>query len=172
MTQPRHASQTTVSMEQSKTDIEQTLRRHGADQFLHGWEEGQAIIGFRLSSYAFRMLIPMPRREEFDHKIRKNGRRKMRPAGDARRAWEQAERQAWRTLLLVIRAKLEAVEAGITTLEQEFLASMVMPGNLTVGETLLPNLQETLQTGRVPGIMPGMLPGEDAIPIPPPEAGE
>ena len=29
---------------------------------------------------------------------------------------EQAERQAWRGLVMVLKAKLEAVEAGITTI--------------------------------------------------------
>ena len=37
-------------------------------------------------------------------------------------AQEQAERQAWWAPVLVLKAKLEAVEAGLTTLEQEFLA--------------------------------------------------
>ena len=37
---------------------------------------------------------------------------------------EQAERQAWRVLVMVLKAKLEAVEAGITTitlLQRRFL---------------------------------------------------
>ena len=61
---------------------------------------------------------------------------------------------------LVLKAKLEA---GITTLKQEFLADMVLPGDVTVSEALLPNLQETLRTGR----MPGVLPRGGAIPLPP-----
>ena len=70
---------------------------------------------------------------------------------------------AGRPLVLVIRAKLEAVEAGITTIEQEFLADMVMPGDVTVGEALLPRLDDALNTGR----MPDLLPGGGAIPLPP-----
>ena len=42
-------------------------------------------------------------------------------------AWEQVCRQRWRALLLIIRAKLEAVASGITTLENEFLANIVLP---------------------------------------------
>jgi hypothetical protein len=38
---------------------------------------------------------------------------------------EAATRQRWRALVLVIKAKLEAVEAGISTLESEFLANIV-----------------------------------------------
>ena len=36
--------------------------------------------------------------------------------------------RAGRGLVLVLKANLEAVEAGITTIEQEFLADMVLPG--------------------------------------------
>ena len=35
---------------------------------------------------------------------------------------------------LVIKAKLEAVEAGVTTFEQEFLANMVLPDKTTVSD--------------------------------------
>ena len=44
--------------------------------------------------------------------------------------------------MLVLKAKLEDVEAGLTTLEQEFLAGMmVLPGDTMVSEALLPRLE-------------------------------
>ena len=43
MTQ-RYASRTTVTVERSKAEVEHILRRYGADQFLHGWEPGRAIL--------------------------------------------------------------------------------------------------------------------------------
>ena len=162
MTQ-RYASRTTVTVERSKTEVEHILRRYGADQFLHGWEEGRAIIGFRLKGYPVRMTLPLPILEDFEHYARKNGTKTRRTPQAAQSAHEQAERQAWRALVLVLKAKLEAVEAGITTIEQEFLADMVLPGDVTVSEALLPRLDEALNTGR----MPDLLPGGGAIPLPP-----
>ena len=53
MTQ-RYASRTTVTVERSKAEVEHILRRHGADQFLHGWETGRAIVGFRLKGHVHR----------------------------------------------------------------------------------------------------------------------
>ena len=50
---------------------------------------------------------------------------------------------------------LEAVEAGITTIEREFLADMVLPGDVTVSEALLPRLDEALNTVRMPDLLPG-----------------
>ena len=49
-----------------------------------------------------------------------------------RSAWEQACRQHWRALLLIIRAKSAAVESGITTLESEFLANVLLPDGGTI----------------------------------------
>ena len=51
---------------------------------------------------------------------------------------EQACRQRCRALLLIIRAKLEAVESGMTTLESEFLANILLPDGGTVGQWLSP----------------------------------
>ncbi len=69
-----------------------------------------------------------------------------------------AERQAWRALLLVIKATLEAVETGITSVEQEFLPNMVLPDNSTVGENMLPRLREIITSGHLPPMLPAAHP--------------
>jgi hypothetical protein len=53
----------------------------------------------------------------------------------------------------VIRAKLEAVEAGIAVFESEFLSFIVMDDGMTVGDILVPRLQagKTLMLGPAPG---------------------
>jgi hypothetical protein len=56
--------------------------------------------------------------------------------------FEQATRQKWRALNLVIKAKLEAVEAGIVTFEDEFMAHMVLPNGATVAEYVGPQIEE------------------------------
>ena len=63
-------------------------------------------------------------------------------------------RKRWRALLLIIRAKLEAVESGITTLESEFLANIVLPDGGTVGQWLAPQIDAAYATVRLP-LMPG-----------------
>ena len=55
--------------------------------------------------------------------------------------WTPRNTGAGQAPLLVLKAKLEAVEAGLTTLEQEFLAGMVLPGDTMVSEALLPRLE-------------------------------
>ena len=51
----------------------------------------------------------------------------------------------------------------ITSIEQEFLADMVLPGDVAVSEALLPRLDEAMSTG----LMPDLLPGGGAIPLQP-----
>ena len=88
----------------------------------------------------------------------RTARNARRMAAAQRSFWEQACRQRWRALLLIIRAKLEAVESGITTLESEFLANLVLPdgGTIdggTIGEWLAPQIAEAYGTGRMPPML-------------------
>ena len=62
-------------------------------------------------------------------------------------AWERSCRQKWRALALVIKAKLEAVEAGITTFEDEFLAATMLPDGATVSSWLQPQIEQAYKTG-------------------------
>lgn len=61
-----------------------------------------------------------------------------RTAAAATKEYEQAGRQRWRALALVIKAKLEAVGTGIVTFEEEFLAHIVLPSGRTVTQDVTP----------------------------------
>ena len=71
---------------------------------------------------------------------------------------EQAQRQRWRALLLVIKAKLEAIEAGIATFEDEFLAYTMLPSGETVGEWVSPQLDKVYEKGVMPATLRLALP--------------
>ena len=86
-----------------------------------------------------------------DYACRPRNARRTKAAQQA--AWEQACRQRWRALPLIIKAKLEAVESGITTLESEFLANIVLPDGGTVGQWLTPQVAEAYATGRMPPML-------------------
>ena len=63
---------------------------------------------------------------------------------------EQEERTRWRALLLVIKAKLEAVESHIATFEDEFLAHTLLPNQQTVAQYIGPQVAQMYETGRMP----------------------
>lgn len=153
----KYAVDTNVSVSKTQTEIEETLTKYGADQFMRGWKGNQAVLAFRLQGRQIRFLLPLPdkeapefnqRKEQYSHKIIK---------GFNPDAWEQACRQRWRALGLVIKAKLEAIECGISTLEDEFMSNIMLPDNTTVGDFMRPQIQQAYLTGTMPTLLP-MLP--------------
>lgn len=165
----RYAQDTTVSSERSKAEIETTLRRYGADKFMSGWSDGKAAIQFQLKAKMVRFILPLPdpTADEFakggciranyhaddpGHASHSRGCYAPRPAEVAAKLWEQACRQRWRALALAIRAKLEAVECGITSFEEEFFAHLVIPGQggKTMGDLMLHRIDEAYATGKAP----------------------
>ncbi len=148
----RYARDTTVSAEKSRAEIEHTLVRYGADQFFYGWEQEQAVIGFRLCNRMIRFFLPMPNPNDKEF-WRTPARREWRSDDAAHREWEKATRQRWRALLLVIKAKLEAVESNITTIEQEFMAHIVLPDGQTVGQFMAPQIETAYELGQMPSLL-------------------
>lgn len=147
----RYAQTTTVAAERSRSEIEATLVRYGAGAFMYGWEESRAVVQFRMGDRHIRFDLPMPDKNEraFTHHSRGE-----RTASAAHEAWEQATRQRWRALALVVKAKIEAVESGITTFEEEFLAHIVLPDGSTVGQWAAPQVEAAYLTGAMPKLLP------------------
>lgn len=143
----RYANATTVSTEASRSEIEKTLRRYKADAFMYAAEADRAVIQFRIGLRQVRFLLQMPDPKSREFTQHSRG---VRTPDAAEKLWEQACRQRWRALALVIKAKLEAVSAGITTIEDEFLAHTVLPDGQTVGQFIQPQLQIAYETGRMP----------------------
>lgn len=149
-----YAQNTDVTSEKSRSEIERTLSRYGARQFMYGWDEARAIVGFALDGRQVRFVLPMPDRTDraFTHTPEKGLER---TAAAQEKAYEQAVRQRWRALSLVIKAKLEAVEAGIVTFDEEFAMHFLLPSGRTVGEHVLPQIEEAYASGTVPALLPG-----------------
>ncbi len=147
---PTYARDTSVSSELSRLEIEKTLIRYGAENFAYATASGKALIGFTMYSRQVKFILPLPKKEEF----------KLTPTGRDRTeksqydAWEQACRQRWRALLLVIKAKLEAVECGISVFEEEFMANIVLPDGRTAGDFMLPQITRAYETGTMPPMLP------------------
>ena len=129
-----YAAKTKVPVDRSKTEIERTLKRYGADRFFYGAESGKAIIVFEARDRRLRFDLPLPE-------------------GDSPRD-QQAQRQRWRALLLCIKAKLESVEAKIESFEEAFLAHVVLPDGKTVGEHALPAVAAIYKGGHLTPLLP------------------
>ena len=147
---PRYAEKTQVTPEKSRIEIERILQRYGADQFVYGWDGDRAALGFRYQGIMVRFKISLPDRKDFESSP--TGRSRTESA--AQQAYDQAVRQRWRALALCIKAKLEAVDSGITTFQDEFLAYTVLPDGSTVGEWIAPQLVEAYETATMPKLLP------------------
>ena len=149
----RYAENTSVSVEKSRAEIERTLQRYGADKFMSGWDQDKAYIAFVFQGRAYRLTLTLPEKKEFAQ-TPTHGWMRSPEARD--REWEQACRQRWRALALVVKAKLEAIEAGIGSMEDEFLAYAILPSGQTVSQWLQPQIQDALEGGKMPvALLPG-----------------
>jgi hypothetical protein len=144
----KYAQATTVSSDKSRAEIEATLRRYGATSFMYGSAPNRAVIAFEAFDRRVKFELPLPSQLDVAFVMTPGGKKTRTPA-QAVAAWEQACRQKWRALALCIKAKLEAVESGITTFEAEFLAHIVLPNGSTVHAEIAPSVANAYQSGKV-----------------------
>lgn len=144
-----YAEGTDVPVERSKAEIERLLTRYGASRFISGWDQDQATIAFEAHDRRVRFRVTMPELADFAM------------AGERRRNQEQQRsalaaetRRRWRSLCLVIKAKLEAVASGVSTFEEEFLAHVVLPNNETIGDWLAPQIAVAYASKKMPPLLP------------------
>lgn len=138
-----YAETTSVSVERTRAEIETLLSKRGASRFGYMSDEKKTSIMFVLRDRAVRFELPLPAKDEKRFTFRTvRGYAKPNAAEIIYKLWEQACRSRWRALFLCIKAKLEAVDVGITTFEAEFLAHVVMSDGRTIGQAMLPRLDD------------------------------
>jgi hypothetical protein len=145
-----YAQDTSVPVEKSKMEIERLLTRYGATSFASGWEEQHAVIQFECHKKRIRFDLPLP--PVADYSKTPEGRTRRRPEM-IRQAWEQGCRSRWRALVLIVKAKLEAVQSGVASFEDEFGWYTVLPGGKTLGEMAHPAIEEAYRTGHMPPLL-------------------
>jgi len=146
----KYAENTSVPVEKSKVEIERILKKYGASCFASGWDETRAMIQFEAHKKRIKFVLPLPPRDEYTKTP--EGRTRHRPEL-VEQAWEQGCRSRWRALALIIKAKLEAVQSGVSLFEQEFAVHTVMPGGKTVGDMIIPAIEEAYRTGKMPPML-------------------
>jgi hypothetical protein len=145
-----YASQTSVSSENSRAEIERTLRRYGADSFAYMSSPGGAKVAFqyRGMQVRFELKLPDPDDREFTHHSKG-----ARTPSARENLYEQAVRQKWRALALVVKAKLEAVESGIAEFSQEFYGYLVLPSGRTVFDDTIAQVSAVIEAGSTGRLM-------------------
>lgn len=147
----RFAADTSVSVSASKVEIERIVERYGADGFMSGWQANEAMIAFTMMKRQVRFVLTMPAKTE--KRFTEHSRGPRTPEA-ALKEWEQACRQRWRALALVIKAKLEAIESNISTFEDEFMAHIVLPNGNTVSQEVRPKIAAAYESGTMQPLLP------------------
>lgn len=148
----KYAEQTTVSSERSRAEIETVLGRYGATSFAYMWQGLMAVIYFEYNGKRIKFMLALPDRNADEFRLTPE-RRTVRSKDAQDKAYEQAVRQKWRALALVIKAKLEAVESGISVFEEEFMANILLPTGKTAAEQILPQIDEAYRIGGMPNLV-------------------
>ena len=149
-----YAETTKVAFEQSIAEIIGMVRKAGAEQIGQMEDRGFFAVQFTLGNRMVRFRVPF---ETLEDMPKYNGRRQALSAAQRQAKLEQSRRQRGRALMLVIKAKLESVESGVETMEQAFLANVVMSDGQTVYERIHEGLALEYQEGR-PSATHGLLP--------------
>jgi hypothetical protein len=145
----RYAENTSVTIPASKIAIEELLNKHGASAVASISRADAAEILFEMAGLRIRFRISMPDFNDDEFRYTDTRRDRRTPPAQ-RKVWEQACRQRWRALHLMIRAKLEAIESGLTSLESEFLNNIMLPSGETVGDVVKPGIASAYATGEMP----------------------
>jgi hypothetical protein len=152
----RFAEGTDVSVAKSREEIETLLRRHGATEIaVHTKELGSATILYRMRDRMLRQAVSFPELAPPAASVR-FGTSKQQEAEHTKRLQAQAAewRRRWRAALLILKARLEAVESD-ADFETLFLGDIVLPDGRTMAETFKPRLESAYESGEMPPLMLG-----------------
>lgn len=131
----KYAENTDVPVSRSRDEIERLVRKHGARKVGTYTDDDSAVVTFQTADRTVKFTIPLPPPSAAD--IRAYQTRSHKSTDDVRRILaESEERRRWRSLALVIKARLTAVADGVETFDEAFLAHIVTPGGKTILEEL------------------------------------
>jgi hypothetical protein len=123
------AAETRVPIENSIGELRRTIERFKGGQFVYGISDEQLVAGFTKDARQVRFYVRL-------------GKDK------------QKNRALARALLLVVKAKLVAVDSGVATFEDEFLANIVLPDGGLVGQQVKPAIAAAYDGRSMPPLLP------------------
>lgn len=156
-----YAKGTTVEVARSRAEIDSLLVRNGATSvgILNDTEKSLAAVAFVIKGARFRLEIPLPTNADVARLPKPQGWTWKAPA--FRETWcanmlAQLHRERWRAVLLLIKSKLEIVRIGLSSVEREFMADLVLPGGQRAEVFMAEAIRRGLEAGdAAPMLGPG-----------------
>ncbi|MFB0840308.1 MULTISPECIES: hypothetical protein [unclassified Arthrobacter] len=144
------------SSEASRKHIRQSLENYGATEIIFSQRGSLGAVGFKGDGRQFRVVMQLLQSEGALAIRGDIADSALRDA--SAKVLERVNRKSWHALALAIDAKLGAATAGIATLESEFLAHVVLPGNHTVLDQIEPVIASSYRSGQRPSFGLSALP--------------
>lgn len=124
MSQRRYAEDTDVPVTKSQGEIRDMLRKAGVGRLaIMDDFDGAATIMFEHGNRAYKLHLA---------------------ADPNAKNQAQDERRRWRVLVLLVKAKVNSVLEGVTTIEREFFADTVMPSGKSLLEEAKPAIDQAM----------------------------
>ena len=129
-----YAEGTTVTVQNSQMEIARTLTRYGVESYSFGATPGWALVEFEHKHMPIRLRIPLPAKPLKEMGLNTKTGRQV----NVWKAWEQDIKEAWRALLLFIKAALESAGRRSVAEWQACMAFLVTGDGETLGDKALP----------------------------------
>lgn len=154
MSSTRYAENTRVAASKTVNDILATLVKSGIDEFAQMNTHTGTTILFKFDGVNYKVQLPYP--DPNDISITHTPQGRLRNKSDQNAFFQKELDRRMRAFLLVIKAKLVAVEEGIVSFESEFLSYAIMSDGKTMLDHATPALEQVKSQG---GSMSIALPG-------------
>lgn len=133
-----YAKYTKVSITKTKMDIQRLLKSWGIDEFFFGTSPRGDGIGFRYEGKIYKRNVTLPEKAWDTSNTR----------------YEQLKRQRWRILYMSLKMKLEEIDDGGISFEDQFLAMMCLPDGSSVADFMkLPENIARLEKTEMPKLL-------------------
>lgn len=138
------AKNTVVPIGRTQDEIKRTLEKYKASGFIFGQNIDKAVVVFEMNNKRIKFQFPLA----IYHKTKNKKGYVM-----CQSSVEKENKRLWRCLLLSIKSKLECIESGISTFEEEFLSHIVLLNGKTVGEFSIPQINQAVENKQMPQLL-------------------
>ena len=152
-----YATGTTVTAEKTLGEIKGLLKQRGVTNIMTHDIPQQFSLAFEYNGVPYRITLPLPAFDDptfWDYK--RGGVTYQRTPGAANELYDKEFNRRWRAFGMVIKAKIVAVEEGISTMEAEFIGNAILKYGRTVSETYASDMPALAASGAMSALaLPG-----------------
>ena len=134
----KYAKNTKGPASKTRVQVQNLLIKYGIEEFYFGTSPRGEGVGFKYEGRTYKHNVPMP-----DPKKSRSDNQ-----------YKQAVRQRWRLFYMSLKMKLDEVQGGGVSFEDQFLAMMSLPDGSTVGDFMkLPENVARLEKSKMPKLL-------------------